>query len=81
MSVMTARWLHAQNAGEHATYARKNSFGISASYSPDSSHIILGIAEERKFWGFGVSYGRLLWSPRGVNWRYEAEVIAAGTGG
>ena len=75
MGVMTVRSLYAQNAGEHPTYGRRNSFAISAAYSPDSSHMILGIAEERKLWGFGVSYARLLWSPPIVNWQYEAEVL------
>jgi Lipid A 3-O-deacylase (PagL) len=75
LSLGLPQFLGAQKPNEPQTYARTNSFGVSAAYSPDSSHIILGIAEQRKLWGFGVSYGRLLWSPPIVNWRYEAEVL------
>ncbi len=75
IGLLEARSLNAQNAGERPNEVRKNSFGIIAAYSPDSSHILLGIAEKRKLWDFGGSYGRLLWSRPMADWRYEAEVL------
>lgn len=68
-----ARCLNAQNADKSPTYARRNSFGISLAYSPDSSHILLGVSEKRKLVDFCVSYGRRVHSSSVVNWIYEAE--------
>ena len=65
--------LCAQNAKESPYYARTNSFGIMAAYSPNSSHILLGVAERRKLWDLGVSYDRRLFAGTNVNWFYEAE--------
>jgi len=36
------------------------SFGISTSYSPDSSHILIGEADQRRTWTLGVEYTHLL---------------------
>lgn len=54
-------------------YARKNSFGVVAAYSNDSSHMLLGYAQNRKLLDFGASYSRRLLLNRIVNWQYDGE--------
>ena len=56
-------------------YARKNSFGVFGAYSPDSSHMLLGYAENRKLVDFGVSYNRRLLAGSAVNWQYSLELL------
>lgn len=56
-------------------WARKNSFGILAAYSNDSSHILLGDAEQRKLLNLGASYSRSLLVNRFVNWQYDGELL------
>ena len=65
----------AQTAGESPYYARANSFGVIAAYSPDSSHMILGVADRRMLWFFGGSYSRRLFIKSGVNWQYDGELL------
>ena len=65
----------AQQPSEQRNYARLNSFGIMAAYSPNSSHILLGVAEKRKLWNLGASYSRRLILDREMVWEYEAEVV------
>jgi opacity protein-like surface antigen len=56
-------------------YARTNTFSIFGAYSGDSSHILLGDAENRKLLEFGVAYGRKLLLNRVVNWQYNGELL------
>lgn len=56
-------------------YARKNSFGVLVQYSNDSSHILLGVAEQRKLLNIGVSYSRRLLLNRVVNFQYDGELL------
>ena len=56
-------------------YSRVNSFGIFGAYSNDSSHIIMGTAENRKLLNIGVSYDRRLWQGKVVNWQYDGEIL------
>ncbi len=65
----------AQAKPENPYYSRKNTFGFFAAYSNDSSHILLGVVEQRKLLDFGVSYSRRLWQGRVVNWQYNAELL------
>lgn len=64
-----------QSKPETRPYTRLNTFGILAAYSNDSSHMLLGIAENRKLLNIGVAYNRRLWSNRLVNWQYSAELL------
>jgi len=57
------------------TYARVNTYSVFAAYSNDSSHILLGEAEQRKFLQFGVAYSRRLLLNRRINWQYNAEFM------
>ena len=56
-------------------YGRVNTFGILTSYSNDSSHILLGVAENRKLLNLGASYSRRLIANRIVNWQYNGEIL------
>jgi opacity protein-like surface antigen len=56
-------------------YARTNTYSLFTAYSDDSSHIVLGDAENRKLLEFGVGYGRRLFVNRIVNWQYNAEIL------
>ena len=65
----------AQNAPKSSYYARVNSFGIFGAYSADSSHMLLGNAENRMLLNIGVSYGRKLFLNHIVNWQYNGELL------
>lgn len=65
----------AQSKVESPYYARVNTFGVFGAYSGDSSHMLLGDAENRKLLDFGVSYGRKLVLGRIVNWQYNGELL------
>jgi hypothetical protein len=65
----------AQTKPENPYYARVNSFGIFGAYSGDSSHILLGDAENRRLLDFGLSYNRKLIFNRIVNWQYSGELL------
>jgi opacity protein-like surface antigen len=56
-------------------YARTNTFSVFGAYSGDSSHILLGDAENRRLLDFGVAYGRKLFVNRLVNWQYNGELL------
>ena len=56
-------------------YARTNSFGFFFAYSNDSSHILMGQAEQRKILNIGASYSRKLFLNRIVNWQYDGEIL------
>jgi len=48
-----------------------HSFGISSSYSPNSSHILIGEAYQRRTWTLGVEYTRLMY--RSPHYRLDYE--------
>jgi opacity protein-like surface antigen len=56
-------------------YARTNTFSVFGAYSGDSSHILLGDAENRRLLNIGVAYGRKLLVNRMVNWQYNGELL------
>lgn len=58
-------------------YSRRNTFGGFVEYSNDSSHIILGEAENRKIGAFGFQYQRRLVDRRLWNMSYTAEIRPA----
>ena len=65
----------AQTPPENPYYARTNTFGIFTAYSNDSSHIMLGDAEQRKLFDVGFSYNRRIFLDRIVNWQYSGEIL------
>jgi hypothetical protein len=70
--------LHAQLAAPPdpapSPYVRKNSFSIFAEYSNDSSHMLMGISENRKLASFGFGYTRRFFVRRYLNLQYLAEL-------
>lgn len=65
----------AQPQKENPYFARVNSFGFFTAYSNDSSHILLGAAEDRKLLTFGASYSRRLLLNSAVNLQFNAELM------
>jgi opacity protein-like surface antigen len=65
----------AQTNADNPYYARRNTFGVLGAYSGDSSHILLGDAENRMLLDFGVTYERRLLLNRVVNWQYSGELL------
>ena len=64
--------IHAQT-GESGSVSRRNTFGIYVEYSNDSSHMVLGIAENRKLVALGGSYALRLWRSHVGDLRYIVE--------
>jgi hypothetical protein len=62
----------AGNAGP--LYAPRNSFGLFAEYSNDSSHMLLGYAYNRKLGALGADYERMLAAGHALDWTYLLEV-------
>ncbi len=56
-------------------FARRNTFSFLGAYSNDSSHMLLGAAENRKLLDFGAGYSRRLFVNRIVNWQYSFEIL------
>jgi hypothetical protein len=52
----------------------RQSIGVQASLSPDSSHILIGHAERRQIWTLGFDYSHRLFAFHGVRLDYEASV-------
>jgi Lipid A 3-O-deacylase (PagL) len=66
----------AQTAPERANfYTRLNTFGVFGAYSGNSSHMILGYAQNRRLLGFGVEYRRRLILGRIASWQYSLELL------
>lgn len=63
-----------QTPPEPAYYSRLNTFGIFAEYSNDSSHIVVGSAENRKLLDFGGTYSRRVLLNRFVDGQYMLEL-------
>ena len=55
-------------------FGSKNTFATFVDYSNDSSHIVLGTAEGRKFTELGFQYERRLILGKYLAWKYTAEV-------
>ncbi|MGD0631952.1 MAG: hypothetical protein ABR987_21690, partial [Terracidiphilus sp.] len=64
-----------QSSEANPFFARKNTFSIFGAYSNDSSHILMGNAENRKLLDFGAAYSRRLFEDRVVNWQYSGELL------
>jgi opacity protein-like surface antigen len=74
-SIVSTATAFAQTKPPNPYYSRLNTYGFFTAYSNDSSHILLGIVEQRRLLEFGVSYSRRLWQGRVVNWQYNAELL------
>ncbi len=56
-------------------YSHRNAYGFFFGFSNDSSHILLGEAENRKLLHIGASYGRRLLLSRFLDWQYNGELL------
>ncbi|HUD15563.1 MAG TPA: acyloxyacyl hydrolase [Terracidiphilus sp.] len=65
----------AQSSDANPFFARKNTFSVFGAYSNDSSHILLGYAENRKLLDFGAGYSRRLFVNHVVDWQYSGEIL------
>ncbi len=65
----------AQTQSQFVEFGQPNTIGIFGAYSNDSSHILLGQAEQRKLFQFGISYSRRLILTHRLNWQYDAEFM------
>ena len=52
----------------------RQSCGISSTFAPDSSHILIGDAEQRRVWTAGLEYSRRLWGNGSLRLDYEGSV-------
>lgn len=77
--LLSATALHAQvpahATGSRDAFIRTQTFGLFFAYSNDSSHILLGYAENRKLLNIGATYGRRIWAGKVVNWQYHGEIM------
>jgi len=64
-----------QSSDANPFFARKNTLSVFGAYSNDSSHILMGDAENRKLLEVGAAYGRRLFFNRIVNWQYNGEIL------
>ncbi len=62
-------------AQDSTGYGGTRSFGVSASYSPDSSHILIGNSGQRRIWTLGAEYTRLLHRSRHLRLDYEGSFV------
>jgi hypothetical protein len=62
-------------AQEHGAIGGTESFGVSPSWSPDSSHILIGTSERRRTWTLGVEYTRRLYAAENLRLDYEATLL------
>lgn len=60
---------------ETGGFGGKESLGFSSSYSPDSSHILIGDAEHRRVWTVGAEYTHLLRQRTRYRLDYEGSVM------
>jgi len=54
--------------------AARQSLGISSTFAPDSSHILIGTAERRRTWTAGIDYDHIIWSNRILRLDYEGSI-------
>ena len=60
--------------GDISPFSRRNTFTVFAEYSNDSSHILMGVSENRKLAALGGSYARRLWPSHFGDLRYIVEL-------
>jgi hypothetical protein len=64
-----------QTTDANPFFARRNTFSFFGAYSNDSSHMLLGYAENRKLLDFGAAYSRRLFVNHAVDWQYSGDIL------
>lgn len=72
--LLCASTAFSQAAPERAIYTRRNTFGVFGEYSNNSSHIFLGVSQNRQLLNFGVSYSRRLILNHVIDGQYMIEL-------
>lgn len=65
----------AGRAQERGGLGGVESFGFSTTWSPDSSHILIGDSEQRRVWTLGAEYTHLLHLSRNFRYDYEGQIL------
>lgn len=52
----------------------RQSYAISGTFSPDSSHMLIGQAEQRRTWTTSLEYGRTIWGNSVARIDYEGSI-------
>ena len=60
---------------ESGSFGGIQSVGFSSSYSPNSSHILIGLAEQRRTWTVGLEYTHLIHLSRNFRYDYEGSIL------
>ncbi|MDR3745177.1 MAG: acyloxyacyl hydrolase [Acidobacteriaceae bacterium] len=68
-------WSTSARAQEIGGFGGKESFGVFSSYSPDSSHMLIGMSEQRRSWMAGLEYTHRIGSTDKVRWDYEFSLL------
>jgi hypothetical protein len=55
-------------------FPARQSFGFSSTFSPDSSHILLGSSQQRRVWTAGFEYGRTIFGNDSLRLDYEGSI-------
>ncbi len=80
---------YGQADAQRPYYSRRNTFSFFTEYSPNSSHIIQGDAQNRRLFTLGAAYSRRLWLGRAADFQYlielrpvmiESDPVVANTG-
>ena len=74
LSCLSGRSVSAR-AQETVRFGGRQSLGISSSYSPDSSHILIGESQQRRTWTGGIEYTHRLGHGQWVRWDYEGSIV------
>jgi len=60
---------------EGSRFDSAGSYGLTVSYSPDSSHILIGESEQRRVWTGGPEYTHRIGSTANFRFDYEASLL------
>jgi hypothetical protein len=66
-----AKTLQAQDL---QTYSRRHTLSLFTEYSNNSSHILLGVSQDRRLTALGLTYSRRLLHTRYADWYYDLEL-------
>ncbi len=59
--------------GQEPAYSRRNTFSVFTAYSNTSSHLVLGIARNRRLTELGLTYSRRLLHTHYADWNYDLD--------
>jgi hypothetical protein len=52
----------------------RQSFSINGTFAPDSSHIFIGVAQQRRTWTAGFEYAHTIWAGQSARIDYEGSI-------